>query len=64
MQQDIENHFNATPSGKKLRKCDLGRSFPERASYYHMAGKAVCGLKLLFYIYAHPSRHRDRGAKN
>jgi len=29
-----------------------------------MAGKAVCGLKLLFNISAHPSRLRDRGAKN
>jgi hypothetical protein len=29
-----------------------------------MAGKAVCCLKLLFNISAHPSRLRDRGEKN
>jgi hypothetical protein len=63
VQQDFEKKLQCDAKGR-LRKCELGRCCPEHASYYHMAGKAVCGLKLLFNISAHPSRLRDRGAKN
>jgi hypothetical protein len=48
---------------RKVYKSELGPCCPNRASYYHVL-LAVCGLKPLFYISAHPSRQWDRGAKN